>query len=103
MDNIFKNIPDNLPEELFNNLTSGNNFQLQRIVSKGHTAPESGWFEQDDNEWVILLQGHATLEFENGNKDLKAGDYLLIPKHKKHRVVKTSVKPECVWLALHFD
>lgn len=100
VENLFSPIPDSLPEELENILSAGNDFQLKRIVSRGHTTD---WYDQDQDEWVVLLSGAATLEFEGGNTvDFKPGDYLLIPAHQRHRVCWTDPEKESVWLALFF-
>jgi len=51
---------------------------------------------------VILLQGQAILSYRDGREVfLKAGDYLLIVAHEKHRVEQTSADPPCIWLAIH--
>jgi len=74
---------------------------IERIVSFGQTTGQT-WCDQGKDEWVILLKGTATLEFEtDGYVQLSGGDYLLIPAHKKHRVTYTSLEPACVWLAVH--
>lgn len=82
------------------------NFRIERIVSKGYASAKDFWYNQDENEWVILIQGQAELIFENepGNQlvrmPLSKGNYLFIPKHQKHRVEYTSTEPECIWLAI---
>jgi len=63
---------------------------IKRTVSERHTSPESGWYEQSRHEWVIVLQGAATIVFENGDQiRLQAGDHLNIPALCKHRVLWT--------------
>ncbi len=76
---------------------------LERIISRGQASPPGFWYDQDRDEWVALLLGEAVLIFEEGAEHvrLQAGDFLLIPAHKRHRVEKTS--PDAVWLALHYD
>jgi cupin 2 domain-containing protein len=77
-------------------------FRAERIVSDGQFTTEGFWYDQPGNEWVILLQGDAVVEFEeSGNVPLSKGDYLLIPSHVKHRVKYTSAEPKCIWLAIH--
>ena len=104
LNNILKNIPNNLPEELVNILAEGNNFRLERIVSKGHTSPKGFWYDQVENEFVLLLKGKAEVLFEDEIKPvtLSEGDYINIPAHKKHRVEWTDPKIETVWLALFY-
>ncbi len=60
------------------------------------------WYNQDRDEWVILLQGDATLGYFDGSSiQLEAGDYVFIPAHQKHRVEYTSSEPPYIWLAVH--
>ncbi|MDJ0510495.1 MAG: cupin domain-containing protein [Crocosphaera sp.] len=102
MDNIFK-LPNNLiDQEFFESIIDSKNIKLERIISRGQTTPENTWYNQAQDEWVILLQGEATLLFfDNSSIHLTSGDYLLIEAHQKHRVEYTSISPPCVWLAIH--
>jgi cupin 2 domain-containing protein len=101
--NIFSKIPKHLPDELFQSLLHLDNIKIERIVSKGHHCKQDHWYEQVQNEWILLLQGQAILEFENDPKQitLNSGDYLLIPSKIKHRVVWTLENKETIWLAIH--
>ena len=103
MTNIF-NLPTQLPNtELLETLLRQENVVIERIVSKGQTTPSGKWYDQDRNEWVILLQGKAELSYvDNSRIKLTKGDYLYIPAHQKHRVEYTSIDPVCIWLAIHF-
>ncbi|MGB0839300.1 MAG: cupin domain-containing protein [Chitinophagales bacterium] len=108
MANLF-NLPAPLPipnePELFEELVKKDQVCIERIVSTGQITPENEWYEQKNDEWVVLLQGKAKLlyDHEKGEtKTLQAGDYLLIPAMRKHRVVYTSTEPPCIWLAVHF-
>ncbi|EAZ92524.1 cupin domain-containing protein [Crocosphaera chwakensis] len=102
MDNIFQ-LSNNLGNrEIFETIINSKNVKIERIISTGQTTPEGTWYDQDQDEWVILLQGKATLLYsDNSSIDLKAGDYLLINAHQKHRVTFTSINPLCIWLAIH--
>jgi len=103
VENIFNNIPENFPKEITNLLHSSDKFRIERIVSKGHTSPEEGWYDQDENEWVILVDGFAGITFEDTSEILlNKGDYLFIPAHKKHKVTFTSNKRNSIWLAIFF-
>ena len=92
-----------LPEaegEVFQNLLEGGAFQLEAITSRGSASPEGSWYDQHHPEWVLLVRGSASLEFdEQEMADLVAGDYLLIPARCRHRV--SSVSSDALWLALH--
>lgn len=101
--NIFESIPSSLKEELFEELVSKDSIKIERIISYGHTTPETQWYNQDNDEWVILLKGEAVLLFEDDDEvRLKAGDYINIPAFKKHRVSWTLPDEESVWLAVHY-
>lgn len=102
MANIF-NLPPELPaEEYFEPLVSGDNVLIERIISAGQTTPVGEWYDQERDEWVILLQGEARVGYTDGSIIvLKAGDYIFIPAHQKHRVEYTSSEPPCIWLAVH--
>ena len=103
MKNIFEAIPADLPEELFDSLVDNSAVRIERIVSRGHTSPPSGWYDQAQNEWVIVLKGQAVLAFEQGEPvTLKAGDFLAIPAHSKHRVELTAQDADTIWLAVHY-
>ena len=80
-------------------LLSGQRFTLEHIVSYGQPSPEDFWYDQDTQEWVALVQGHAVLVFEDGALELTAGDAVVIPPHCKHRV--SEVSTDAVWIALH--
>ena len=103
MDNIYDAIPAELPTELISTLVDSPHFKIERIVSKGHSSPESGWYDQQQNEWVIVIAGEATLTFDNRpSQRLTAGDYLNIKAHQKHKVSWTDPDIETIWLAIHY-
>ena len=75
-----------------------------RIISNGHTSPEQGWYDQDQPEWVIVLQGSGIIEFSDGKRiTLHTGDYLSIPEHTLHKVVWTDPDQVTVSLAVHYS
>lgn len=100
--NIF-NLPNFLDhQEIFETILATPNLKIERIISTGQTTPQGTWYDQPQDEWVLLLQGEAQLSFEDGSiMNLQTGDYLLIKAHQKHRVESTSLSPPCIWLAIH--
>ena len=102
--NMFAEVPGTLPEERFEELVRGSRFRLERIISTGHITPAGQWYDQDHDEWVVVLRGAARLRFEHEAElvSLRPGDYLLIPAHCPHRVEWTDPSEPTVWLALHF-
>jgi cupin 2 domain-containing protein len=89
-------------EEIFENLFDDKEIRIERIISTGQKTPEGNWLCEEENEWVLLLQGNSIISFESDEKfEMKQGDYLFIPSGKRHRVEFTSVNPHCIWLAIH--
>ncbi len=90
--------------EIFEVLKESSNIKIERIVSKGNITPDNKWYNQDTDEWVILIQGNAKIEYSDSTIiELVAGEHLFIPKHTLHRVIQTSSNPECIWIAVHAD
>ena len=103
LNNLFQSIPENLDEEIFEQLIESKNIKIERIISKGHTSPKTGWYDQAQDEWVIVLKGQAVISFDQTkDKTLKVGDYLNIPAHTKHKVKWTDPSVETIWLAIHY-
>jgi len=100
--NIFSNIPASLPNEVFEDIISTENFLIEKIISRGHTTPKGKWYDQDKNEFVLVLKGNAELRFEKNNEliKMKGGDYINIPARVRHRVEKTDSKEETIWLTV---
>jgi len=91
-----------MPEEVITTLLNAGNVRIERVVSHGHASPEGFWYDQDDHEWVVVLKGAARVRFEDGIVEMKAGDYINIPAHRKHRVAWTTQDEPTIWLAVHY-
>lgn len=102
--NLFADIPDCLADEQVIGLVSGPGIRIERIVSTGQASPPGFWYDQDREEWVMLLAGSAAVAFagEPEPRRLAPGSYLHIPAHVRHRVEWTSASPPAVWLAVHW-
>ena len=102
--NLSDNIPPQLAEEITQAVLQRGAVRIERIISQGQTAPAEGWYDQGEHEWVIVLQGAAKLAFADGRKlDMKPGDYVHLPAHRKHRVAWTDPDQVTVWLAVFFE
>lgn len=99
--NLFADIPADLADEVFEPLVQTPSLKLERIVSAEQMTPRE-WYDQERDEWVVLLSGSAGLLFEGAPEVLVLGpgDCVLIPAHRRHRVEWTEEKS--VWLALHY-
>ena len=105
MDNLLTGIPSNLAEELVQTLAESGSIRIERIVSDGHVTATGEWYDQEWNEWVLLIAGGATLSFDNNVAPLtlKPGDHIMIPAHCRHRVEQTISGEKTIWLAVHFN
>ncbi len=102
-DNIFAAIPDVFDEETFELLAAGGDTRIERIISRGQSSPDSGWYDQSQSEWVIILRGSALVEYRSGEEfRLEEGSHLNIPAGTAHRVAWTAPDTETVWLAVHY-
>ena len=102
-DNIFDNCKTDSKEEIFEKLYQNENVIIERIISFGNITPQGQWYDQDKDEWVLLIDGNAKLEFEDSRiVELNKGDYIHLPAHQKHKVIYTSIDTKCIWLAFHF-
>lgn len=104
IENIFARLPASLPEELVEVLLTTPALRLERIVSTGHATPPGRWYDQDRDEWVVVLRGSAglLLDGEAEARVLRPGDHILLPAHRRHRVEWTDATEPTVWLALSY-
>ena len=103
MTNLFDDLPRQADRELLTELLSRNGVRIERIVSTGQCTPADKPYNQECDEWVLLFSGSAGLWIEeDGERDLRPGDYVLIPAHRSHRVTWTAKGEPTVWLAVHY-
>ncbi len=101
--NLLAELPTSLPQELFQTLLERSGLRIERIVSRGHASPPDFWYDQEQHEWVLLLQGAARLQLEDRMVELLPGDYVNIPAHQRHRVAWTTPDATTVWLAIFYS
>ncbi|CAH2793991.1 MAG: Mannose-6-phosphate isomerase (EC [uncultured Paraburkholderia sp.] len=102
--NLFEHVAPSGADERFDSLVDKHGVRIERIVSHGHASPPDFWYDSPRTEWVVLLSGAATLEFEGDPAPcvLKPGDHVLIEVHRRHRVAATSDAEPSVWLAVYY-
>ncbi|MDY2927641.1 cupin domain-containing protein, partial [Anaerococcus sp.] len=57
----------------------------------------TGFMVQDEDEFVILMDGLASIETESEVVRMKKGDFLFIPKGLRHRVID---QDKALWFCL---
>jgi cupin 2 domain-containing protein len=109
LDNLFHPLPAAALGERFDDLLTRPGCRIERIVSHGQASPPGFWYEQDWDEWVVILAGRAVLGFEAHaageawTQSLGVGDYCFIPAGQRHRVALTAQDVPTVWLAVHIN
>ncbi|MBP6748302.1 MAG: cupin domain-containing protein, partial [Xanthomonadaceae bacterium] len=83
--------------ERFETLLAHKSLVVERIVSSAAIVPTE--YVQTQDEWVLIVEGNATLEMAGDTIELKSGDYLFIPAGTPHTVRRVS--EGALWLAIH--
>lgn len=83
--------------ETFTTLLEHPNITIMRIVSSD-ILPDTLYLQEVD-EWVVVLEGEATVEIKGQERRLQKGDSLFIPAKTPHRVIQT--QKGTLWLALY--
>ena len=103
--NLFAGLPSSSAQERFDDLLSLPGVRIERIVSTGQATAAGEWYDQEQDEWVVLLRGRAGLRFEDetAEHELAPGAWLFIKAHRRHRVMWTAAGETTVWLAIHMN
>lgn len=99
---LLRALPPAGPDEVLDTLLARGGVRIERIVSFGQSSPDGFWYDQDEDEFVVLLAGSAVLRFEDGDRtlDLTPGTWIDIPAHSRHRVEATAADQATVWLTV---
>lgn len=101
---LLERIPCVLPDELTETLCRSASVRIERIVSRGHGSPSGFWYDQDENEFVLLVEGRAGLRVDGRDDELVLGkgDWLELKAHVRHRVEWTAPDQDTIWLAVFY-
>jgi len=107
VENLFRDLPPRLAEELFTTLAAGDGARIERILSPPGQIEPGSWYDQEWDEWVMVVRGGATLEIGGAPGpvelvELGPGDHVVLPAHQRHRVASTIPGEPTLWLAVHF-
>jgi len=96
VNNLYHNDKPAENSEIFSTLFQNHSIKIESIRSWLKTPGEL--YEQEQDEWVLLLTGRACLQVNDQALNLVAGDYCFIPHHTKHQVLSTS--NDALWLGI---
>ena len=101
---ILDGLPDARFGEIFETIVERGGVRIERIVSHGQATPEGEWYDQEQDEWVLVLSGRAGLliEGESEPRLLGPGAHVDLPAHCRHRVTWTAPDEPTLWLAVHW-
>lgn len=104
LNHLFDALPALSAPEQFTELLARPGLRIERIVSSGQASPPGFWYDQPEGEWVLVVAGEARLRFadEDEPRQLKAGDFIDIAPHRRHRVEWTNPQQQTIWLAIHY-
>jgi len=87
--------------ETFESLAVSPHVRVERIVSFGQSSPPGFWYDQHEDEFVLLLTGGARLAFDDGKTiDLEPHGWVHVPARVRHRIEWTKPDEPTVWLAI---
>ena len=105
--NLFEDLPEDHSVEHFAEVCKlgEGTTRIERIVSHGQASPKGFWHDQEEDEWILILQGQALLRLKDQDVpiSLKPGDSLLLPAHCPHRIDWTTPDQATIWLAVFPD
>ena len=85
--------------ETFTTLLQHKNIKINHIVSSADVVASE--YIQEEDEWLVLLEGEATLLLDTKEKILTKGDMLFIAANVPHKVLETTAGT--VWLTVHIS
>lgn len=94
--NIYEIKEPEIGKEAFVTLHQSSTLKIEAIRSRLTIAGEK--YDQEEDEWVILVRGSATIEIEGINHSLKEGDSLFLERHTRHQVLSTS--DNALWIGV---
>ncbi|MEL6725444.1 MAG: cupin domain-containing protein [Pseudomonadota bacterium] len=100
---LVEELPEPAADEAVQVIWQTPNMRVERIVSYGHASEDGVWYDQSDDEWVMVLTGEGVLEIDGDpqQRTLGPGAAISLPAHTRHRVVSTAADEPTVWLAIH--
>ncbi|MEO6920927.1 MAG: cupin domain-containing protein [Collimonas sp.] len=101
--NLLTNLPPDGSAEVFELLHERDGLKIERIISTGHASPPGFWYDNPQEEWVLLLSGSAGLTLAGTAEQhvMQAGAWLHIPARCRHRIEWTDTAQPTIWLAVH--
>lgn len=103
--NLLRGLAPDPAREVEEGLVTRPGLRIGRIVSAGQASPEGFWYDQEEDEFVLLVAGAAGLQIEGeaAPRRLLPGDWVHLPAGFRHRVAWTQADPPTVWLVVYLS
>lgn len=95
--NVFAECQPPTVGEYSSTILRDRNVHIERIISSASFGPCA--YQQEQDEWVVLIKGQAVMDIAGERIELCSGDYVFLPSGLPHSVLNTS--DGAVWLAVH--
>lgn len=82
--NLLSNLKFSKSEEVEEKVYEDEKVRVLRTMSLDQMT---GWMVQDEDEFVVLMEGKASIETDREVMEMKKGDFLFIEKGLRHRVI----------------
>ena len=99
-ENIFESLNFNSLDETFTTLVENEYIKIEKIVTSGQISEKDFWYDQEWDEFVLVLEGSAVITFETKEVTLVRGDSIYINAHEKHQISWSDPKHVTLWLAV---
>jgi cupin 2 domain-containing protein len=100
---LSRDLPATSFAEKSEELATGAGFRVERIVSRGQASPSGFWYDQEEDEWVLVVEGAARIEIAEPKTEVQLGpgEWMFLPARCRHRVSWTDPARPTVWLAVY--
>ena len=104
MNNLLANIPTALTEEIVQVLVESPGVRIERIVSRGQTTARGNWYDQPDQEWVLLLQAQRGCALPIKTNQSRWGPATMSTFQPTASIGSNGpANQPTIWLAIHFS
>lgn len=99
--NLFDDLVFDKSSEKLETLIENEKVKIEKIITSGQASKKGFWYDQEWDEFVVVLEGSAQITFETKQVTLEKGDFLYIKAHERHHVSWSDPNIVTLWLAVY--